>query len=156
MWISRVIFERQNMKLVLLVAIGSTLVFFPACIPERSVRDVVSVEWKPWGEPVLNENQLNQALEARWSLGMIRALCNSIPPTPGSDQNLVALKPSWKGVLYKHQKTGFDSIWWYAGTVSNRLDAYSLNATKGHKNWILEIAREKSLTLPPLVLSGDK
>src|SRR2546430_290911 len=124
------------MKLVLFVTVGVTLVLLTACMAERRPPKPVRAEWKPWREPVLTADQLNSALEARWTPEMIRAFCNSTPPTSGSLQNLVALGPAWNGVLYKDLKTGFDSIWWYASTKNNKLDEYSLNATKGHKNWI--------------------
>lgn len=98
---------------------------------------------------MLSVSQLDSALRKRWPLERIQRICKVNPPTPGSLQNLVALGTVWDGELYGDQKTGFDRIYWYASVRSNRLDEYSLNATKGHQNWIVEIGDEESLSKPP-------
>ena len=95
--------------------------------------------------------QLNEALKARWPPDLIRAFCKSNPTTPSSFQNLVALGPTWEGVLYEGEKTGFDKVWWYASLVDGKLDEYSLNATKGRKNWIIELGKQQTLARQPFI-----
>src|SRR5690242_6114251 len=106
-----------------------------ACASGRRSAPSVHALWQPWTNQVTTSEQLASALEARWSLGTIRAYCSSTTPTPGSFQNLVALGKSWRGNLYENEASGFDRVWWYASTRSGKLDEYSVNATKGRKHW---------------------
>jgi hypothetical protein len=125
------------------------------CASEKRSTTGVQMRWQPWTNEVTNPTQMAAALEARWELGMIKAYCNSTPPTPTSVQNLVSLGETWHGTLYEGKASGFDRIWWYASTQNGKLEAYSLNAAKGSKYWNIETGNPQWLYLAP-VLSRPK
>jgi len=138
------------MKLLMLVIAGAMLNGFAICILGAQTNDPPRPKWQPVERSVETREQLDEALKKRWPPEMIRGLCNSTPPTPGSFQNLVALGPKWEGDMYAGEKTGFDRIWWYATLKDGKLDEYSLNATKGKKNWIVEMGTQRTLARPPI------
>src|SRR5437660_5051760 len=99
---------------VLALAVTGVLICLTLCGCASGIKSVPSIQthWEPWTNQVTSASQLAAALEARWTLGMIQAYCNAMPPTPDSIQNLVALGESWKGGLYRDKASGLDRIWW--------------------------------------------
>jgi hypothetical protein len=135
-------------------AIASLLIC--GCTSSKRAAPIFQAHWQPWTNNVTTVEQLASALESRWSLESIQAYCNATAPTPDSVQNLVALGEEWRGNLHTNEATGFDRVWWYASTRLGRLDKYSVNATKGHKHWIIEIGNQQSLTRPPILSGASK
>jgi hypothetical protein len=133
-------------------AVGLGLVLAAGCraTVERSASDV-SKQWRPWTNEVTTAEQLGSALEARWSLEMIRFHCDVVTPTPLSIQNLVVMGEEWRGSLYPYEAeaSGID-ISWYASARNGKLEVYSLNAAKGRKRWIVEMGNQETLLRPPI------
>ncbi len=141
--------QTLSMKQIICLISVVLLLSIPACVSKGP--EATTARWQPWHGQISNQEELNEALKARWPLNLLRTYCKAIPPTPGSFQNLVALGKSWEGTLYVDGKTGFDKVWWYASLEGNKLDQYSLNATKGTNNWIVELGNLRTLVHPPRI-----
>ena len=96
-------------------------------------------------------------LENRWSLADIKKF--AIPERRHNDayQNLVIDTPTtWAGKLYCDQRTGFDSIEWYATVANGHVKEYSLEASRGKDFWLLEIGGPATARRPPIVEPDPK
>ena len=94
---------------------------------------------------------LTKWLEQRWPLDAILKFCTPERRHDDASQNLVAMDKAWEGQLYIGKKTGFDKIFWYGESKNGRLEAYSLNATRGDDWWLLEIVGREYMNYPPIV-----
>ena len=159
----------QRTSLVLIIA---TTMVVGACKSPRSRTEIEPPSHQPpainCGNPILftgttyakyppnakpgfdSPEEVTALLEKRWPLADVRRF--AIPERRHNDawQNLVPdMSVIWAGRLYCDQKTGFDSIEWYATTENGRVKEYSLDAIRGKDFWLLEIGSPASVQKPP-------